>query len=123
MTNLLSSISKSLSRELRRMISRPIYFIGTILIMAFCYVFFLTFFEEGQPNNMPIGIVDNDNSSLSQMYARNLNATQQANIIFKTTSHREAREEMQKGNIYAFVEIDNGFSENILSNRRTMPTL
>lgn len=112
------AIGNSMRREWRRMISRPIYFIGTVLVMVFCYVFFLTFFEEGQPNKMPIAIVDRDNSALSRQFARNLNATQQANIVMKVGSHKEAREEMQKGNIYAFVEIDKGFAHNVIANHR-----
>ena len=112
------AIRNSLSRELRCMVGRPIYFIGTVVVMAFCYVFFLTFFEEGQPNKMPIAIVDTDNSALSRQFARNLNATQQVNIIMKVGSHKVAREEMQKGNIYAFVEIDKHFAQDVIANRR-----
>ena len=103
------------------MISRPIYFIATVLIMAFSYVFFLTFFNEGQPNKMPIAIVDMDNSSLSRQFTRNLEATQQAKIVMRLNSHKEAREEMQRGNIYAFVEIQKDFSRKAISNHR--PTL
>lgn len=121
LTTIFSAITNTLSREFRRMVSRPIYFIGTVLVMAFCFVFFLTFFDEGQPNKMPIAIVDKDNSALSRQFARNLNSTQQADIVMKVATHTEARKEMQKGNIYAFVEIDKGFAREVLSNRR--PTL
>jgi ABC-2 type transport system permease protein len=121
LTTIFSAITNTLSREFRRMVSRPIYFIGTVLVMAFCFVFFLTFFSEGQPNKMPIAVVDKDNSALSRQFARNLNSTQQADIVMKVATHTEAREEMQKGNIYAFVEIDKGFAREVLSNRR--PTL
>jgi ABC-2 type transport system permease protein len=116
--NIFTAISNTLSREFRRMVSRPIYFIATILVMGFCYVFFLTFFNEGQPNKMPIGVVDLDNSSLSRQFVRNLDATQQAKVVMRVGSHREAREEMQRGKIYAFVEIEHGFAAKALSNKR-----
>lgn len=119
--NIFSSITNTLNRELKRMVSRPIYAIGTVLIMAFSYVFFLTFFNEGQPNKMPVAVVDLDNSSLSRQFTRNLEATQQAKIVMRLNSHKEAREEMQCGNIYAFVEIQRDFSKKAISNRR--PTL
>lgn len=118
---LLSSISDVLNRELRRMVSRPIYFIGTVGLVAFTYIFFLTFFNEGQPNKMPIAIVDLDNSSLSRQFSRNLEATQQAQIVMRLNSHKEAREEMQRGNIYAFVELKHNFSKEAISNQR--PTI
>ncbi len=119
--NIFSSIQKTLKRELSRMLSRPIYFLGTVVVMTFCFVFFLTLFNEGQPNKMPIGVVDLDQSTISRQYIRNLDATQQAKVIMKLHSHKEAREEMQRGKIYAFVEIKHNFAADVVSNRR--PTL
>jgi ABC-2 type transport system permease protein len=78
----------------------------------------MTFFNEGQPNKMPIAVVDMDNSSLSRQFSRNLQATQQADIVMHLNSHKEAREEMQRGNIYAFVEIKKDFSKEVITNRR-----
>lgn len=113
-----TAIKNTINRELKRMVGRPIYFLSTVVVMAFCYVFFLTLFREGLPNKMPVGIVDLDNSSISRQFARNLDATQQADICMRLNSHTEAREEMQRGKIYAFVEIERGFAEKALSNRQ-----
>ncbi|MDD3322802.1 MAG: ABC transporter permease [Paludibacter sp.] len=115
---LFKAIIDSSTRELKRMMSRPIYFITTILVMTFCFVFFLTFFDEGQPNKMPIGIVDLDQSSLSRQLVRNIDATQQVSVITKFSSHKEAREEMQRGNIYGFVEIKQNFAKDALTSHR-----
>jgi len=117
----ISAIQRTFKRELKRMISRPIYLLGSVGIMTFCFIFFLTFFNEGQPNKMPVGVVDKDNSSLSRQFIRNVNATQQVKVVMHLNSHKEAREEMQMGHIYAFIEVDHGFAANLLSNRR--PTL
>ena len=115
---LYSGITSTFSRELKRMISRPIYFISTVVIMTFSYVFFLTFFNEGQPNKMPIGVVDLDNSTVSHQFIRNLDVMQHCRIVMKLNSHKEAREELQRGNIYAFVEIRRNFAREAISNRR-----
>jgi len=116
--NTFTAIINTLNRELKRMISRPIYFISTVLIMSFSYVFFLTFFNEGQPNKMPIAVVDLDNSSVSRQFARNLEIMQHCHIVMRLNSHKEAREEMQRGNIYAFVEIKKNFAKEAVSNLR-----
>jgi len=100
------------------MVSRPIYFIGTVLVMGITYLFFMTFFSEGQPNKMPIAVVDLDQSSTSRHLIHNLDATQQVKIVMHLSSHKEAREEMQKGNIYAFLEIKKDFSKEVFANRR-----
>jgi len=118
--NLVTGLKTTFNREIKRMLSRPIYFICTVLTMTFCYVFFLTFFNEGQPNKMPIAVVDMDHSSLSRQITRNLEATQQAEIIMHLYSHKEAREELQRANIYGFMEIKRGFSKEVISNRRPM---
>lgn len=114
----LTPLINTTKRELKRMVRRPIYLLSTVAVMTFCYVFFISLFNEGLPNKMPIGIVDLDNSSLSRQFARNLGATQQADIRMRLSSHTEARKEMQRGNIYAFVELENGFAEKALSNRQ-----
>ena len=115
---LYTSIIDTSTRELKRMLSRPIYFITIILVMVFCFVFFLTLFNEGQPNKMPIAVVDLDNSSLSRQLVRNIDATQQAEVVMKLRSHKEAREEMQGGNIYGFVEIKKDFAKDALTSHR-----
>lgn len=120
--NLYTAIKQTLSRELKRMTSRPIYFICTVLIMAFSYVFFLTFFNEGQPNKMPVGVVDLDNSAISRQFTRNLRVMQHCEIVMRLNSHKEAREEMQRGNIYAFVEIKKNFEKEAVSNKRPLMT-
>ena len=118
LNQLYKAIIDTSTRELKRMLSRPIYFITIILVMAFCFVFFLTLFSEGQPNKMPIAVVDLDNSSISRQIVRNMDATQKASVIMKLNSHKEAREEMQRGNIYGFVEIKRDFELNVFSGWR-----
>lgn len=121
-TKLFSAFIKTFKREIKRMGSRPIYFLGTVGVMLFCYVFFLTLMKEGQPVRMPVGIVDLDNSSLSRQFVRNLDATQQSEIVMHLNSYTEARKEMQKGNIYAFVVIKDNFEAEVMANRRPKMT-
>jgi ABC-2 type transport system permease protein len=120
-TNMFSSIIKTFRRELNRIWTDPVYIIGSVAVMAFCFVFFLTFFDEGQPQKMPVAVVDMDNSSLSRQYIRNIDATQQVKVIMHLNSFTEARKEMQKGLIYAFIIIDHNFASDIYSNRQ--PTI
>jgi len=100
------------------MVSRPIYLLASVGVMTFCFIFFLTFFNEGQPEKMPIAVVDLDNSSFSRQYLRNLQTTQHIDIDEHLSSFKEAREEMQRGKIYAFVYIEPDFYKNVITNRR-----
>ena len=120
--NILTAIQQTFKRELKRMVSRPIYLLGSVGIMAFCFVFFLTFFNEGQPAKMPVAVVDLDNSSFSRQFTRNLQTSQHVDIVEHIHTFKDAREEMQHGNIYAFVLIDRDFYKNTATNRRPVLT-
>jgi ABC-2 type transport system permease protein len=119
--NIFSAFIKTFRRELKRFRKDPLYIIGSVVVMTFCFVFFLTLFEEGQPEKMPVAVVDLDNSSLSRQYIRNVDATQQVDIIMHLNNYTEARKEMQKGNIYAFIIIDHHFASDVYANRQ--PTI
>lgn len=119
--SLFPAINRTFQRELKRLVSRPIYLLASVGVMTFCFIFFLTFFDEGQPEKMPIGVVDLDNSSFSRQYLRNLQTTQHVDIQKYFCGFNEAREAMQRGSIYAFIYIEPDFYKNVIANRR--PTL
>ena len=118
LNNLFLAIQRTFKRELKRMVSRPIYLLGSVGVMTFCFIFFLSFLYEGQPQKMPIAVVDLDNSSFSRQFVRNLQTTQHVDIVEHLFSFKEAREEMQRGKIYAFIFIEHDFYKDITTNRR-----
>ncbi|MGC3977515.1 MAG: ABC transporter permease [Paludibacteraceae bacterium] len=119
--NLYQLFQQTLRRELLRMVSRPIYLVGTFGVMIFCFVFFTTLLKEGMPNKMPIATVDLDQSWVSRALIKNLDATQQAKVAMHLGSYTEARREMQKGNIYGFLVIKNNLEADAIAGRR--PTI
>ncbi len=104
-------------RELRIMRNRPIYLLGSVVTVAFCAIFFLTFLKQGLPHDMPIGVVDMDNSSLSRNFSRQLDATQLGKVL-KYDSFAEAREDMQSGKITAICVIPRGMYADVQASRR-----
>ena len=52
-----------LCRELHRMTSRRLYFGVCLVLPLFCLFFMATIFGSGQMENIPIGIVDQDNTA------------------------------------------------------------
>ena len=59
-----------LFRECHRITSRRLYFGVCILLPLFCLFFMATIFGNGQMENIPIGIVDQDNTAASRTIAR-----------------------------------------------------
>lgn len=106
------------TRELKTMFGRPIYLFSTIFAMAFSCIFFLTLLREGLPNRLPVAIVDMDQSAISRRFYRELNATSAVEVVMKCASYQEARDEMQRGNIYGFIMVPEDFYKNMLANKR-----
>lgn len=96
------------------MASRPIYWLNMIIGPVFCAIFFTTMMDAGLPKNMPIGLVDGDNSTTTRSLARNLDAFQNSEIVARYASVSEARKAMQKGEIYAFYYIPHGTTHKML---------
>jgi ABC-2 type transport system permease protein len=105
-------------REWKRMLARPIYLFSSVFVMIFCYVFFLSFFDQGMPRSMPIGVVDMDQSYVSRTFIRNIDAVPQANIVKQYVDYNEARDAMQRGDIYAFFMIDRNFERELMSSQQ-----
>ena len=103
-------------RELRLWARRPIYLLGSVGVMAASALFFLTFFGEGLPEKLPIGVVDLDVSSTSRNFTRQLDATQLGRTV-AFGSVAEARREMETGRICAYVVIPEHFDRDVQSFR------
>lgn len=116
--SIIQQIRNVARREWKRMLTHPVYLLSSIGAMLFCYLFFLTLMSEGLPRQLPIGIVDGDNSSMSRTLERNVNASPQVEIVGKYASFTEARKDMQKGRIYAIIDIAPGFQSDLLANRQ-----
>lgn len=115
------SMVKVIQRELYIIKYRPVFILAPVIIMIFCYVFFLTFLKEGKPVELPAGVVDLDNSYVSRTFIRNIDATQQTHIVKHYDNFTQARIDLQQGKIYGFVVIEKDFETKLLSYHR--PTI
>lgn len=104
-------------RELRIFRQRPVYLLGSVAVLAFCSIFCLTFFKDGLPHDLPIAVVDGDNSSLSRNFRRQLDATQLGKVV-EFDSFSSARAAMQSGKVTSIIVIPEGMYRDIQSQRR-----
>ncbi len=104
-------------RELRIIRQRPIYLLGSVGVIAFCAIFFLTFLRDGLPSDIPIGLVDYDYSSTSRNFSQQLDATQLGKVVHYD-SFAAAREDMNRGKISAVCVIPTGMNDDIQANRQ-----
>ncbi|MDY4726560.1 MAG: ABC transporter permease [Candidatus Cryptobacteroides sp.] len=104
-------------RELRIIRQRPIYLMGSVGVIAFCAIFFLTFLKDGLPSDVPIGLVDYDYSSTSRNFCQQLDATQLGKVVHYD-SFAAAREDMNRGKIAAVCVVPVGMNDDIQANRQ-----
>lgn len=104
-------------RELRIIRQRPIYLLGSVGVIAFCAIFFLTFLKDGLPSDVPIGLVDYDYSSTSRNFCQQLDATQLGKVVHYD-SFAAAREDMNRGKIAAVCVVPVGMNDDIQADRQ-----
>ena len=105
---------KVMLREWRRLLSRPIYLFCIFIVPLVSAVMLTSLMGEGLPTDMPVGLVDMDNTTTTRNIARNLDAFQNTRIAYKFADVTEARHAMQRGEIYAFYYFPKGTSEKLL---------
>ena len=105
-------------RECGILTKNPIYFFCMIVFPLLVMFFFTSMMNEGQPLEMPVGIVDNDNSAMTRSIVRRLDAFQTSRVVGHFPNVAEARNAIQRGEIYAFLYIPEGTTDALLSSRQ-----
>ncbi len=116
--NNLINIWHVLLRELRRIVSRPLYLGATIGAMLIAIFFFMTLMARGAAEKMPVAVVDMDQTTISRRVCHEMQATSSVDIILITNSYPEAREAMQQGHIYGIFVIPEGFYRDLVAFKR-----
>ena len=94
------------------------YLFGMLVFPILVTVFFTTLMHDGQPQEMPVGIVDNDNTSTSRALIRKLDSFQASQVVAYYPNVNEARNAIQQNKIYAFLYIPKGTTSALLSSRQ-----
>lgn len=105
-------------REWRQIFSRKLYIVSMVIMPLFFIGFFLTLMQDGLPKDLPAAVVDMDQSSISRRLVRQLDAFKQTKIVVHAKDFSEAREMMQRGEIYGIYYLPEGFEHDVLSFRQ-----
>ena len=106
-------------RELNIIVRKNrIYGFCMVVFPLLLVVFFTTMLDEGLPQDLPIGVVDHDNSATSRGLIRSLDAMQNSRVMYHFASVTEARNAMQEGKVYAYLYIPDGTASKLMSGRQ-----
>lgn len=112
-----SAFAKVLKREINRISKNWILLFLSLGAPLIAYLTIMWMFTEGVVREVPISIVDLDNTSLSRNIIRQIEATPAAKIVFSSASLSEAKTAMEKGKIDAIVVIPETTEKMILLGR------
>lgn len=96
----------------------PIYGFCTIVFPILVVAFFTTLMNDGEPVEMPVGVVDQDNTYTTRAMIRQLDAFQTTKVVAHYPNMNEAREAIQKNEIYAFLLFPKGTTDKLLSSQQ-----
>ena len=89
-----------------------------VVMPCLCAMFFTTLMENGQPVDMPVGVVDNDNTTTTRKLTRMLDSFQSSKVVAHYPSVDDARHAIQTGEIYGFMYFPKHTTDNLLSSRQ-----
>ena len=114
----LRQIYDIMMRELLILRRNHIYRFCMVVFPLLVIFFFTSMLDDGVPTGLPVGIVDQDNTSTSRALCRKLDGFQTSRIYAYYPNVSEARRAIQRNEIYGFLYIPKGTTEKLLASRQ-----
>lgn len=108
-----SSLMRVIRREFGRITNSWVLIFATILGPAFSFLLVAWMFSAAVVRDLPITVVDMDQTQLSRKISRMVDATPAVNIAFKSTSLEEAKSRLGKGEVDAVLYIPEGTEKSV----------
>ncbi len=102
-------------RECGILMKNPIYGFCMIIFPIVVISFFTSLMNSGLPTDMPVGVVDLDNTATTRSMIRHLDAFQTTKVVAKYNNVNEARQAIQDNDIYAFLYIPRGTTDGLMT--------
>ncbi len=106
-------------RETRRLIHQPMYLVLMVVLPVVSFSFFAILFGQGAIRNVPIAVLDQDNTTLSRKVVQMIDETPTAMVSYGIQDMAEGERLMREGKVMAIIQIPAFFEKSILSNSQT----
>lgn len=105
-------------RECHIMVKNRVYGFCIVVFPLLVALFFTSLLEQGQPEELPVGVVDLDDTSTTHSLTRRLDAFQTSRVVARYPSITEARRAIQENNVYGFIYFPKGTTDALLAGRQ-----
>ena len=108
-----TSLFRVIRREVNRIAGSWVLLFTTIFGPAAVFMLVSWMFSAAVVRDLPVTVVDNDQTQLSRKIARMIDALPAANVVFKSVTLEEARDKMMKGDVDAVINIPEGLEKSV----------
>ena len=105
-------------RECHILMKNRVYGFCIVVFPLLVVFFFTSMLEQGQAQELPVGVVDLDNTSTTRSLAQRLDAFQSSRVVARYPNVAEARRAMQENHIYGFIYFPKGTTDALLASRQ-----
>ena len=110
-----SPLLNIIKREFDRISKRKTLYVLSIFLPLILVASLALIYKNKVVTDLPVAVIDNDNSEISRMMIRAIDASSSMNVTQRFSNLEKAKEEFRKGNIEAVFVFPNGFSQKIKS--------
>jgi ABC-2 type transport system permease protein len=112
-----SPFLKIAAREINRISERKTIYLLSIILPIVIFLFIALIYKNGVLRNLPVAIYDADNSEISRLIVRSIDATASMDVVESLQSVDEIKKEFQRGNIQGAVYIPKGLEADLKSGK------
>lgn len=118
-----SPILKIAIREYHRIIERKTLFVLSIILPIFIFLFFALLYKNEIVNNVPIGVLDMDNSETSLLITRYVDATSYIKIADQYYDLEQVKSDIRKGKIQGALYFPHNMEKNLKAGKPVFVTV
>ena len=108
-----------INREFRMLFHNRAIFIFAVILPIISIIFFNTLLGKGVPRDLPIAVLDLDNSSISRNLISQLDATPEIQVKYKPTDQLEGERLVKEIKAYGLVIIPSNFGSDLKQGKQT----
>lgn len=112
-----------LHRELLLLRSRKSFLIGMVCLPVLSLIFFLTLFGKSELHDLPLAVVDNDNSTISRQFIQMIDASAGVEVKYSAGSMYEAQKLVYLNKVDGVLYIPAGMQKDIYSAAQVKPLI
>jgi ABC-2 type transport system permease protein len=106
-------------REIGILFSYKTNFIFTIILPFVSLLFFNTLLQDGVPRDLPIAVVDFDQTAVSRNLIAQFEASPELKVAYSPLTQKEGEALVRTGKIYGLVTIPNHFEKDLKQGKQT----